>query len=76
MTGRQACHRVQERERILALPRLFAPLHWPLPPLWESWISAVSISPELNSFLLSMCIDAPELLWLEQESQTSLCPYY
>ena len=36
MTGRQACHRVfapsrrdQGRERILVLPRLFAPLRWP-----------------------------------------------
>ena len=64
----QACHRVfapsrrdQERERFLVLPRLFALPRWPLPPLWGSWISAnLSISSELESFLLSMCIDAPE----------------
>ena len=45
----QACHRVfapsrrgQDRERRLVLPRLFALLRWPLPPLWGSWISAES----------------------------------
>ena len=59
----QACLRVfapsrrdQDRERILVLPRLFALLQCPLPPLWGSWISA----SELKSFLLNMCIDAPE----------------
>ena len=42
-----ACHRefapsrsAQDRERTLVLPRLFALLHWSLPPLWDSWISA------------------------------------
>ena len=59
MTEMQAYLRVfapsrrdQDRERILvlALPQC------PLPPLWGSWISA----SELKSFLLNMCIDAPE----------------
>ena len=64
----QACHRVfapsrrdQDRERILVLPRLFALSRWPSPPLWGSWISRrVSISSELKSLLLSMCVDASE----------------
>ena len=63
VTEMQAYHRVfapsrrdQDRERILVLPRLLALPQWPLPPLWCSWISA----SELKSFLLNMCIDAPE----------------
>ena len=68
MTGLQACHgvfapsrRVRDRERMLVLPRLFALLHWPLPPLWFSWISAeCPFRPSSNPFLLSMCKDAPE----------------
>ena len=45
----QACHRVvapsrrdQDRERVLVLLHLLALLHWPLPPLWGSWIPAES----------------------------------
>ena len=56
----QACHQVfapsgrdQDRERKLVLPRLFALPRWPLSLLW-------GISSELNTFLLNMCIDAPE----------------
>ena len=67
MTGRQECLRAiaqsrrdEDRVDILVLPRSSALHHWPLPPLWGHWISAVSTSSELKSFLLSMCIDAPE----------------
>ena len=68
MTGRQECHRVfalsrrsQARERKCVLPRLFALLHWPSPPLWCFLdLRRVSCSPEIKSFLLSMRIDAPE----------------
>ena len=42
----QACLRViaqsrrdQDRKHTPVLPRLFALLHWPSPPLWGSWIS-------------------------------------
>ena len=64
----QACHRLfapsrrdQDRERIPVLPRLFAPLRWALPTVVAFLdLRRVSISSELESFLLSMCIDAPE----------------
>ena len=32
----------QDREPLLVFPRLLALRHWPLPPLWGSWISAQS----------------------------------
>ena len=45
MTGRQEClpviaqpRRDEDRARILVLPRSSALLHWPIPPLWGSWI--------------------------------------
>ena len=39
------------RERFLVLPRLFALHHWPLPPLWDSRISAESpFRPSSNLF--------------------------
>ena len=44
LKGRQACHRAialsrdEDREHLLMLPRSFALLHWPKPPLWGSWI--------------------------------------
>ena len=64
----QTCHRViaplrrdQDRKIIPVRPRSFALRQWPLPPLWGSRdFRRVSSSPELQSFLLSMCIDAPE----------------
>ena len=67
-TERQAFLRVialsrrdQDRERKLVLPRLFAHLHWPLPPQWCSWIVAkYPVHLSLILFLLTMCIDAPE----------------
>ena len=75
-----------DRERILVLPRSFAPLHWPLPPLWGSWISASIHFIWVQSLLLSTCIDArsqprilfplvilkwvPALPWLQWESRT------
>ena len=83
----QACHRVfapsrrdQDRERIPVLPHMFALHHWPLPPLWGSWVS-----PE--SFFLSMCQPrflvpleilkwALALPWLRGESKTKLYPYF
>ena len=43
LKGRQACHRAialsrdEDREHLLMLPRSFALLHWPKPPLWGSW---------------------------------------
>ena len=64
----QACPRViallrrdQDRGQMPVLRRLFALLHWPLPPLWRVLdLRRVSISSALNSLLVSMCIDAPE----------------
>ena len=62
----QACHRLfalsrraQGLERILVLPRLYALPHWLWSPLWSSWIFE-KCPVELKSFLLLMCIDAPE----------------
>ena len=50
-----------DRERILVLPRLDALPHWLVSTKWGSWIFVnVSHSSEHNSFLLIMCIDAPE----------------
>ena len=60
----QARHRVfapsrkdQDRERFLVLPRLFALLNWPLPPLWRSWISAES------PFRLSLILFTQRVRW-------------
>ena len=61
---RRQCHRAiaesgrdEDREHFLMLPHLFAFFHWPLPPLWGSWISA-----DFPVHLISkpFCIDAPE----------------
>ena len=68
MTGRQEClpvvaqpRRDEDRARILVLPHSSALLHWPILPLWGSWIlRRVSSSPELGSMLLSTCTDAQE----------------
>ena len=45
MSGRQVCPRItplvrrdQDRKHIPALPRSIALRHWPIPPLWGSWI--------------------------------------
>ena len=48
------------------LPRLFAVLHSPLPPLWESWISAespfrLSLNP-LCSVCALMLVSQPRIL--------------
>ena len=67
MVELQARHRVfapsrkdQDRERFLVLPRLFALLHWPLPPLFAFVdLRRVSISSKLTSCLLSVCVGAP-----------------
>ena len=58
MTRLHSCYRgfapsrrTQDRERILVLPRLFALLHWPLSPLWSSWIFEGVPNPmSLNPF--------------------------
>ena len=53
--------RDQDRERTLVLPRLFAHPLWLLPLLWGVLdLRRVSISAKVKTFLLSMCIDAPE----------------
>ena len=49
------------RERVLVPPRGYAFLHWQSIPQWRVW--TFSLSPfllNLVSFLLIMCIDAPE----------------
>ena len=51
--------RGQDRERFLALPRLFALLRWSLPPLWGSWISAESPFLSLNP----VCSACALMLW-------------
>ena len=49
------------RGRFLVLLRLFALHHWPLTTVVAFLdLRRVSISSELESFLLSMCIDAPQ----------------
>ena len=68
LTGRQECLRVvaksrldEDRARKLVLPRSSALLHWPSPPLRRFWIfEEFPSSPALRSFVLSICIDAPE----------------
>ena len=67
-TRRLACPRVfalsrtdHGRERTPVLPRLFALPHWSSLTLLGFWTFVrFSSSPELQTFLLSKCIDAPE----------------